>query len=106
MYGSLNRHLGFSFETFVALISVLAVALEEVERMAVVRDLPRSVGAAPRRRERALCSATDGRLAGRSEGRPVDGAGAVALAHRSGVPAEQIERAAARVDEDVAEAGV
>src|SRR3954452_21693581 len=28
MYGSLNRHLGFSFETFVALMSVLAVARE------------------------------------------------------------------------------
>src|SRR6266536_4802177 len=74
--------------------------------MAVVGDLPYSVRAGARGDERGPCSVTDGRLADRLERRPVDGAGAVAFAHRSGVPVEQIERAPLRVDEDVAEAGV
>src|SRR5207245_133889 len=81
-----------------------AVALEEVERVAVVGHLLRTAGPAGRRDQRSVRAAADRRLPGRLERRPVDGAGAAALAHRSGVPGEEVDRAALRVDEDVAEA--
>src|SRR5258708_30465245 len=74
-------------------VAGVAVVLEEVERMAVVGDLPHSVRAGARGDERDLCPATAGWLPGSSERGPVDGTGAVALAHRSVVPVAQIERA-------------
>src|SRR4051794_3328937 len=65
------------------------VVLEQVERVAVVGHLLRRARAAGRRDKRRVCAAADRGLAGRHQRRPVDRAGAGALAHRSRVPAEQ-----------------
>ena len=71
--------------------------------MAVVGDLWFSVRAGAGRDDRSGRSAADRRLAGRPQWRPVDCAGAGVRALRARVPSEQVERAALRVDEDLAE---
>src|ERR687898_1653115 len=71
--------------------------------MAVVCELSLAVGAASGPDQRSVGPVTFGRLAARPQGRPVNGAGARALALRPGVLQEQVEGAALRVDEDVPE---
>ena len=71
--------------------------------MAVVGDLRLAVRAGAGRDDRSIRPAADRRLAGRPQGRPLDGAGAGARALRARVPLEQVERAALRVDEDLAD---
>jgi hypothetical protein len=68
--------------------------------VAVVGDLWFSVRAGAGRDDRSSRSAAERRLAGRSQWRPVDCAGAGARALGAGVASEQVERAALRVDEE------
>src|SRR3954452_4593654 len=82
------------------------VACEAVERVAVVGDLRGSVGALGGSDHRGARAAADRGLAARPQRRPCGGARPGAGARRPGVLLEQVERAALRVDEDVAQAGV
>src|SRR3954452_93710 len=82
------------------------VAVEAIERVAVVGDLRLSVGALGGCDHRGARAAADRGLAARPQRRPCGGAGPGAGARRPGVLLEQVERAAPRVDEDVAQAGV
>src|SRR3954447_348752 len=74
------------------------VAVEAIERVAVVGDLRGSVGALGGCDHRGARSAADGGLAARPQRRPCGCAGPGAGTRRPDVLLEQVERAALRVD--------
>src|SRR5205823_7988672 len=77
--------------------------LEGVERVAAVRDLPRSAGSPDRAEQRGLDPGAGPRLAAREERWPEGRAAPGAHALPRLVLLEEVERAAAGIDQDPAE---
>src|SRR6185295_9948638 len=84
----------------------LLVALIAIERVAVVRDLRLAVGSLDGSEHLGIGSGSVSRLSAHPKGRPRSRAGTGAGALVLRVLLEQVERAALRVDEDLAETGV
>src|SRR5512133_148014 len=85
-------------------VAGVLVLLEQVERVAVVGHLRLAVGARRRTDLRGGQPAADRRLAARPDRRPSDCAGAGARALGPGVLLEEVDGAALRIDQDLAEA--
>src|SRR6266540_1820833 len=101
-----RQHVPLGTERLHALavgVASLAVGRVVVQRVAVVGDLGRAAGPG-RGPEQGGGRATAGlRRPGRGVRRPGAGAGAVARGRRALVLLEQVQRAAAAIDEDLAE---